>query len=139
MTSFLHDLRYAARTLRRSPLFTLVAVFTLAICSGADTAVFSVVDGVLLKPMAYPKANELVAIWQSAPGAQFNNGKLPTSASMFFTYAEHNRVFEHIGIWTRASVSVTGVGEPEEVPAVHRACSSSCRLRSRSCLSLIHI
>src|SRR6476469_4598105 len=81
MTSFLHDLRYAARTLRRSPLFTLVAMLTLAICSGADTAIFSVVDGVLLKPLPYPKANELVAIWQSAPGAQFNGGRLPTSAS----------------------------------------------------------
>ena len=118
MTSLLHDLRYAARTLRRSPLFTLVALLTLAICSGADTAVFSVVDGVLLKPLPYPQANELVSIWQSAPGAQFLGGKLPTSASMFFTYAEHNRVFQRIGIWTRTSASITGVGEPEEVPAV---------------------
>ena len=118
MTSLLHDLRYAARTLRRSPLFTLVALLTLAICSGADTAVFSVVDGVLLKPLPYPRANELVSIWQSAPGAQFLGGKLPTSASMFFTYAEHNRVFQRIGIWTRTSVSITDVGEPEEVPAV---------------------
>ena len=118
MTSFLHDLRYAARTLRRSPLFTLVAVLTLALCSGADTAVFSVVDGVLIKPLPYPKESELVSIWQSAPGAQFAGGKLPTSASMFFTYAENNRVFQAIGVWTRTSASITGVGEPEEVPAV---------------------
>jgi predicted permease len=118
MTSFLYDVRYAARTLSRSPLFTLVAVLTLAICSGADTAVFSVVDGVLLKPMPYPNANELVALWQSAPGAQFNGGRLPTSASMFFTYAEHNRVFQRLGVWTAASASVTGIGEPEEVPVV---------------------
>ncbi len=118
MISFLHDLRYAVRTLRRSPLFTLVALLTLAICSGADTAVFSVVDGVLLKPLPYPRANELVAIWQSAPGAQFDGGRLPTSASMFFTYAEHNRVFQRIGIWTPASASITGVGEPEQVPVV---------------------
>jgi predicted permease len=118
VTSFLHDLRYAVRTLRRSPLFTFVAVLTLAICSGADTAVFTVVDGVLLKPLPYPKADELVAIWQNAPGAQFNGGRLPTSASMFFTYAEQNRVFQRIGIWTPASASVTGVGEPAEVPAV---------------------
>jgi putative ABC transport system permease protein len=117
MTSFLFDLRYAARTLRRSPLFTLVAVLTLAICSGADTAIFSVVDGVLLKPLPYPNASELVAIWQNAPGAQFNGGKLPTSASMFYTYTEQNRVFQHMGVWTPASASITGVGEPEEVPA----------------------
>src|SRR5262245_61042841 len=122
MTPFVHDLRYAARTLRRSPLFTLVAVLTLAICSGADTAVFSVVDGVLLKPMPYPNPDELVAVWQSAPGAKFTGGftggRLTTSASMFFTYAEQNRVFQRIGIWTRASASITGIGEPEEVPAV---------------------
>jgi len=118
MTSLLHDLRYAARTLRRSPLFTLVAVLTLAICSGADTAIFSVVDGVLLKPLPYPKPNELVAIWQSAPGAQFNGGRLPTSASMFFTYAEQNRVFQRLGVWTPATASITGIGDPEEVPTV---------------------
>jgi len=118
MTSLLHDLRYAARTLRRSPLFELVAVLTLAICSGADTAIFSVVDGVLLKPLPYPKPNELVAIWQSAPGAQFNGGRLPTSASMFFTYAEQNRVFQRLGVWTPATASITGIGDPEEVPTV---------------------
>jgi len=118
MTSLLHDLRYAARTLRRSPLFALVAVLTLAICSGADTAIFSVVDGVLLKPLPYPKPNELVAIWQSAPGAQFNGGRLPTSASMFFTYAEQNRVFQRLGVWTPATASITGIGDPEEVPTV---------------------
>jgi predicted permease len=118
VTSSLHDLCYAARALRRSPLFTLVAVLTLAICSGADTAVFSVVDGVLLKPLPYPQANELVAIWHSAPGAQFNGGRLPSSASMFFTYAENSRVFQGVGIWTPGTASVTGYGEPEEVPAV---------------------
>ncbi len=118
VAAWLHDLRYALRALRRSPLFTLVAVLTLGICSGADTAVFSVVDGVLLKPLPYPQANELVAIWHSVPGAQFNGGRLPVSASMFFTYAEHNRVFQRLGIWTPASESVTGLGEPEEVPAV---------------------
>lgn len=116
--SLSRDLRYALRGLRRSPLFTLVAVLTLGICSGAVTAVFSVVDGVLLKPLPYRNANELVAIWHSAPGAQFNDGRLPPSASMFFTYAEHNRVFQRVGIWTPASESITGFGEPEEVPAV---------------------
>ncbi len=116
--SLSRDIRYALRGMRRSPLFTLVAVLMLGICSGADTAVFSVVDGVLLKPLPYRNANELVAVWHSAPGAQFNGGRLPSSASMFFTYAEHNRVFQRIGIWTPASQSVTGFGEPEEVPAV---------------------
>jgi putative ABC transport system permease protein len=114
----LQDVRYAVRGLRRSPLFTLVALLTLAICSGADTAVFSVVDGVLLKPLPYPNASELVAVWHTAPGAQFDGGRLPTSASMFFTYTEQSRAFQRIGVWGRGTTSVTEVGEPEEVPAV---------------------
>ena len=64
-----HDLRYAIRGLLRTPLFTIVALLTLAIGSGANTAVFSVVDGVLLKPLPYPHPEQLVAVWHDAPGA----------------------------------------------------------------------
>src|SRR5260370_37533931 len=63
------DVRYGLRTLRRNPMFTAVALLTLAIGIGANTAVFSVVNGVLLKPLPYPKSEELVAVWQSAPSA----------------------------------------------------------------------
>jgi hypothetical protein len=63
------DLRHGLRTLRRSPGFAVVALLTLGIGIGANTAVFSVVNGVLLKPLPYPNADELVAVWQTAPGA----------------------------------------------------------------------
>jgi predicted permease len=108
------------RSLLRNPLFTIVTVLTLAICTGANTAVFSIVDGVLLKPLAYPNADRLVAVWHAAPGAGLAGvgGQLQTSASMYFTYAEHNRTFQNIGVWSRATVNVTGVGEPAEVRAV---------------------
>src|SRR5579862_9308997 len=63
------DLRYALRGLRHNPVFTATALLTLAIGIGANTAVFSVLNAVLLKPLAYPGADELVAVWHTAPGA----------------------------------------------------------------------
>jgi predicted permease len=115
------DVRYAVRGLRRSPLFTIVAMLTLAIGIGATTAVFSVVDGVLLKPLSYPNPDELVAVWHEAPGAAGLlgvAGGLNLSPSMLVTYREQNRSFEKIGLWTPGTASVTGLGEPEQVPGL---------------------
>jgi hypothetical protein len=112
------DLRYAARGLARRPLFTLVAVMTLAIGTGANTAVFSIVDNVLLKPLPYPRAAELVSIWHDAPGAPglaAVAGGLNFSPSMFVTYRDENRSFQSIGIWQPVTANVTGLGEPEQV------------------------
>src|SRR6185295_4480262 len=112
------DFRYAVRGFRRNPLFVVVALATLAIGIGATTAVFSVVDAVLLKPLPYPDSERLVSIWHEAPGAAGVTGGLLSSASMGFTYAEHNRVFEHVGLWVMETVNLTGVAEPEEVRAM---------------------
>jgi predicted permease len=112
------DVRYAARGLGRNPLFTLVAVVTLAIGIGANTAVFSVVDGVLLKPLPYPKPEELVSIWHDAPGAPGITaiaGGLNFSTSMFVTYREQNRSFSTIGLWQPLAANITGIAEPERV------------------------
>jgi predicted permease len=112
------DLRYGMRALRRSPMFAAVALLTLAIGIGANTAVFSVVNSVLLKPLPYPKAEELVAVWHSAPGAPglaTVSGDLRLSPSMYFTYADENRTFQEIGLWFAASTTVTGLAEPEQV------------------------
>ncbi|HEV3329615.1 MAG TPA: ABC transporter permease [Bryobacteraceae bacterium] len=115
------DVRYGLRALRHNLTFTIVALLTLAIGIGANTAVFSVLNSVLLKPLAYPKAEELVALRQLAPGAaglaSFSDGLL-LSPSMYYTYAEHNRTFQALGVWTANTVSVTGLAEPEQVRAV---------------------
>ncbi len=120
LETFARDTRYAVRGLRRSPLFTLVAVLTLAIGIGATTAVFSVVDGVLLKPLPYPDPERLVAVWHDAPGAGGLAGVdegLRLSPSMMVTYRDQGRSFEKIGLWGPIVASVTGLGEPEQLPA----------------------
>jgi predicted permease len=88
---------------------------------GANTAVFSVLDAVVLKPLPYPHAGDLVGVWHTAPGAPgltTVSGDLRLSASMYFTYREQNRTFEHLGIWFPMTATVTGLAEPEEVRTV---------------------
>jgi predicted permease len=115
------DLRYGLRVLRRNPGFALVALLTLAIGIGANTAVFTVVNSVLLKPLPYPDSDELVAVWNRAPGAPGLadvSGGLRLSLSMYVTYAEGNRTFEHMGVWSVGTAAVTGRREPEQVRTV---------------------
>jgi predicted permease len=116
--SILADLKFAFRRLRKSPGFAATVLLTLAIGIGANTTVFSVVNGVLLKPLPYPDSEQLVSLWLNAPGAgglaSFSNG-LQLSASMYFTFSEQNRTFQSMGIWTPSNASVTGVAEPEQV------------------------
>src|ERR1700704_5253030 len=117
----LADIRYGLRALRRNPMFTAVALLTIAIGIGANTAVFSVVNSVLLKPLNYPNAERLVSLHQIAPGApglaDFESG-LHLSPSLYFTYAEHNRAFQSLGVWDAGTASVTGLAEPEQVRTV---------------------
>jgi predicted permease len=116
--SVARNARHVVRMLRRNPLFATASLLTLAIGIGANTAVFSVVNTILLKPLPYPHADRLISVQHDAPGAPgliSASGDLRLSASMFFTYADHNRSFEAIGAWIAATATVTGQGDPEEV------------------------
>jgi predicted permease len=116
LNSFSGHIKYALRRLLRAPLFTSVAILTLALGIGANTAIFSVVEGVLLKPLPYPHPDQLIGLNHTALG--INIPELTLSPSMYFTYRDENRSFEDIGIYTGDSVSVTGLAEPEQVKAL---------------------
>ena len=113
--------RHTLRTLRRNPTFAGAAILTLALAIGANTAVFTVVNSVLLKPMPYPRSDELVDMRHLAPGAPgvaSLTGGLNLSASLYFTYSEQNRTFQTLGVWIPGTAAVTGVAEPEQVRTV---------------------
>ncbi len=101
------------RSLAKMPVFTSVAVLTLAIGIGANTAIFSVIEGVLLKALPYPRSDELVALDHTAPGV--NIPRLGAAPFLYFTYREEGRVFQDLGLINTGTVSVTGLAEPEEV------------------------
>jgi len=116
MEAISSQLKQVFRRLRRAPMFTFIAILTLALGIGANTAIFSVLEGVLLKPLPYPDSDRLVGLWLTAPG--INIKRLNVSASGYFTYLDHNRTFENFGIYTGDRVSVTGIAEPEQVRAL---------------------
>jgi predicted permease len=104
------------RGLARMPLFTAITVLTLSLGIGANTAIFSVIEGVILKPLPYPRSEELVTLDHAAPGVS-----LPSAGAapfQYFTYREEGRVFQDVGLWGTGTVSITGRAEPEEVPAL---------------------
>src|SRR5262245_30053130 len=103
------DLRYATRTCSKQPGFAAAAILTLALGIGARTAIFSLVYGVLLKPLPFDEPERVVTVRHHAPhGAGTNHG--PTT---YLTYRENQQVFEGIGAWDGAEVSITGGGDPE--------------------------
>lgn len=108
MSSFLRDLRYALRTLSQTPGFTAVAVATLAVGIGANTAIFSFVDGVLLKPLPYPEPDRILRVLEKPPGG-LRNG---ISTLNFLDWKKENTVFERLAAQTGGSVTLTGIDTP---------------------------
>ncbi|MGE5242736.1 MAG: ABC transporter permease [Betaproteobacteria bacterium] len=107
-------LEHVLRRLAQQPTFTAIAVLTLAIGIGANSAIFAVVDGVLLKPLPYPQPEQLVDVNQTAPGVGMERtGGAPF---LYFTYRDSSRTFQHVGLWTNETMTLTGVDVPEEIP-----------------------
>ncbi len=111
MNEFLQDLRYGIRTLRKSPGFTAVALLTLAIGIGANTAIFSFVNGVLLKPLPYGDPERIVRVLEKPPGG----GRNGLSTLNFLDWQRQNTVFEYMAAQTGGSVALTGVDEPVQL------------------------
>lgn len=110
METFLQDLRYGARMLRRSKGFTAVAIIALALGIGGNTAIFSVVNAVLLRPLPYPEPDRIMRVFSSAP----ERGLTQTNTSLREVAAitEQNKVFEQVGAYTVDTANLTGIDEP---------------------------
>jgi putative ABC transport system permease protein len=116
MEMFSNQLQQVLRRLRRTPMFTVITLITLAAGVAANTVVFSVLEGVLLKPLPYPHPEELVTVAQAAPG--INIPELQAAPSLYFIYRDQGQTFQDIGMYSGDSVSVTGIAEPEQVRAL---------------------
>lgn len=113
MRGFLEQLRQVFRRLCRTSLFTTLALVTLAVGIGATTLIFSVVDGVLLKPLPYSEPGRLIGVWFSS--RVINLKDLNLAPFLYFTIREQNKTLEDIGAYDGDSLSVTGTGEPEHL------------------------
>src|SRR6202521_4460807 len=113
MTGLAQDVRYALRQLRKSPSFTTVTVLTLALGIGANTAIFSVVNGVLLNPLPFHDASRIVSMFEATPN--FFKGSI--SYPNFVDWQRDNRSFEAMAAYRSTDGSITGVGQPENVLA----------------------
>jgi len=107
------DFRLALRLLARQPTFTLLAVLTLALGIGAATAIFSVLNAVLLRPLPYPDANRLTMVWLANPTQSIDKDISPYPT--FREFRAHSRAFSHLAVFTRTEMNLTGAGEPQRV------------------------
>lgn len=115
MGTLIQDLRYAARSLRHNPGVTAAAVLTLAIAIGANTAMFSLVNGILLRPFPFPEPERLVQVWDSNPGRGWNT--FSVSPPNFLDYRRQNTSFESLTSYFNSNTTLTGIDEPERIRA----------------------
>ena len=104
------------RRLARTPLFTGVTLLTLVVAIGANEVVFSVVNGILLKPLPYPHPEELIGVWHTAPALGLK--ELNMAAFLYFIDREQSKTLQDIGVYDGDSLNVTGVGQPEHIDGV---------------------
>ena len=117
MESILQDIRFSARSLLRTPGFTAVAIIVLALGIGANTAIFTVVNAVLLRPLPYRNSDQLMMLWETNPRFQIGIDTLPVTPGNFMDWREQNNVFEYVAALGISHLNMTGVGEPERISA----------------------
>ncbi len=115
VADYLRELRLSLRRLRKAPAFTAVVVLTLGVGIGANTAIFSVVNGILLRPLPYDDADRLVSVNNVAPG--LGEGLFPQSPAVHFTYKDESRTLEDAGLWGQGTSAVIGPDGPERIPS----------------------
>ena len=116
MRNVLYDLRYAARSLRKSWGFALVAILTLGLGVGANTAIFSVVNGVLLRPLGYTDPDVIVTLWHAGIDGSYSQST--TTPANFYAWREQATSFDAVAAYSTTSRTVTGLGDPEQVVGV---------------------
>ncbi|MFY9608910.1 MAG: ABC transporter permease, partial [Blastocatellia bacterium] len=107
------DLRFGLRMLFKKPGFTLIAVLTMALGIGANTAIFSVVNAVLLRPLPYPQADRMVLLWGSF--LKINITQLPAKAAEYVDYRDQTQSFDQVAAFHTADLNLTGSGDPERI------------------------
>ena len=118
MNGLLQDVRYALRQIRKAPGFAAIAVITLALGMGANTAIFSVVNGVLLRRLPFNDPDRLVRIWHTPPQASFPGiTRFTVSPANFLDWQNQNHVFEHMAIYGFRELTLTGGDKAEQVTA----------------------
>lgn len=116
--NLVRDIRYALRIIRTKPGFSLPALLSLSLGIGANIAIFSVINAVLIRPLPYPEPEKLVGVFNSAvfPGLVMKDW--PLTLDMYTTYNEGQRSFEEFGVWIPGAAGVTAAGDPEQVTTV---------------------
>lgn len=109
--------KHSLRRLFKTPAFALTAIITVGAAIGANALIFSVVNGIILKPLPYQDPKSLVGVWLVAPGVMA--GELQQSAATYFMLKDAAETFEHIGLWSNGSSTITGRGEPEQVETLN--------------------
>src|SRR5580658_9400362 len=132
MPTFLRDLRYSLRTLRKMPGFTIVALLVLALGIGANTAIFSVVNSVVLRPLPYPDADRLALIWET----DLKDGikREGPSGPNFLDWKEQSQSFEEMSLLEVGTGTLTGDGEPEQVTGLRVTTNFLTMLGARTVL-----
>src|SRR5947207_504868 len=134
METLFQDIRFGYRMLRKAPAFTVVAVIVLALGIGANTAIFSVVNSVLLRPLPFQDPDELVQVWHVPPQKSFPGvSKFSVSPANYLDWASQNHSFEGMAIYGYANYNLTGKGEPEAISAIRVSPEFFSVLRRHHC------